>query len=187
MKLFAPLLLLCCMALAACTTEAPLAPTSASQLVETSYRLGTGDQLRLNVFNEPTLSGSQYSVNSDGDVSLPLIGAVQVGGLTLREAEAAITAKYANGYLQNPRVNIDIINQRPFYILGEVNKPGEYAYVDGLTVLNAVAKAEGYTYRANRTFVYIRRSGSNSEERVDLTAATPVLPGDTVRIVERYF
>ena len=76
---------------------------------------------------------------------------------------------------------------RPFYILGEVTKPGEYPYTNGLTVLNAVATANGFTYRANTKKVMIKRANSNSEQELPLNSTTPVAPGDTIRIVERFF
>jgi len=174
--------------LSACQIEPPL-PTApaADATTETVYRLGSGDKFRLNVFNEPNLSGGEYSVNGEGDVSLPLVGPVHVGGLTMREAEAAITARYADGFIASPKVNIDVIAFRPFYILGEVNQPGEFPYADGLTVLNAIAKAGGFTYRAERYKVYITRSGSTQEVLTEITPSTKVLPGDTVRVVERFF
>lgn len=172
----------------ACGIEPPLPPSSmTASSVESTYRLGSGDKFRLNVFNEPTLSGGEYSVNGEGEASLPLIGPVTVGGLTMREAETAITQRYAAGYLAAPRVNIDVTQYRPFYILGQVGTPGEYPYADGMTLLNAVAKAGGFNYRAAQRQVYIRHSGENHETLVQVAPDTPILPGDTVRVVERFF
>lgn len=189
MRLFGTILgLVISLSLGACSIEPPLAPSSVAATTQReAYRLGDGDRFKLNVYNEPTLSGSEYTVSGQGEVSLPLIGPVQVGGLTLREAEKAITDHYASGYLTDPKVNIDVTLFRPFYILGEVKMPGEYPYVDGMTVLNAVAKAGGFTYRAARREVYIRHADSNSEALTTVAPDTPVLPGDTVRVVERFF
>lgn len=178
----------CCMMLTGCMAEPPLpASTGGAQTLATVYRLGGGDKFKLNVFNEPSLSGGEYTVNGEGEASLPLVGPVKVGGLTMREAEAAIVARYAEGFLSNPRVNIDVVAFRPFYILGEVKEPGEYPYASGMTLLSAVAKAGGFTYRAQRASVYIRHAGAGSEEVVTIAADTPVLPGDTVRVIERIF
>jgi protein involved in polysaccharide export with SLBB domain len=174
--------------LAGCAVELPLpASTSGGAAMAAVYKLGNGDKFRLNVFNEPSLSGSEFAVNAQGEASLPLIGVVKVGGLTMREAETEITRHYAAGYLTNPKVNIDVVAFRPFYILGEIKTPGEYPYTDGMTMLNAVAKAGGFTYRAYRTVVYVRHADSGGEQAVTLAADTPVLPGDTLRIIERVF
>ncbi len=171
-----------------CTTSGPLpAAAAGSVAATTAYRIGAGDKFRLNVFNEPALSGQEYSVNTEGEASLPLIGLVKVDGMTPREAEAEITKRYAAGYINNPRVNIDISQYRPFYILGEVKQPGQYPFATGLTVLSAVAIAQGYTYRADQKRVFVRHGDKSSEESVPLAADTPVLPGDTIRIPERFF
>jgi protein involved in polysaccharide export with SLBB domain len=155
--------------------------------LDNSYRFGTADRVRIIVFNEPTLSG-EFNVNSDGNLSLPLIGNVKASGRTPNEVISDVQSKLADGYLREPRVSLDVLTYRPFYIMGEVNKPGEYAYSNGLTVMNAVARAEGFTYRANRNRVFIKRAGKAKEENFDLHKEDPgVQPGDTVRIGERYF
>jgi protein involved in polysaccharide export with SLBB domain len=174
--------------LSGCETMAPLpAAAGSSGSLTASYRLGVGDKFRLNVFSEPTLSGEEFSVNSDGEASLPLIGPVRVLGMTAGEAEAAVTQRYAAGFVNNPRLNIDITGFRPFYILGEVNKPGEYPFAADMTVLNAVARAGGFTFRADQRRLFVRHSGEGGEVELPLAANTPVLPGDTVRILERVF
>lgn len=150
------------------------------------YRLDTGDQLRIIVFGEEELSG-EFVVDSSGGVSLPLIGQVDAQGLTLREFERAVREALQEGYLNDPRVNAEVLNFRPYYILGEVQEPGEYPYNSGLTVMNAVATAGGFTYRANTRVVYIKRAGSTRELEFNLTPETTVNPGDTVRIAERFF
>ena len=82
-----------------------------------------------------------------------------------------------------------MLNYRPFFILGEVNKPGQYPYVDGLTLAQAVATAGGYTYRANNARVFVRHKDQAQETLYSLANGAPVwvLPGDTIRIGERYF
>ena len=169
-------------------SSGPAFAQSASAAEETSgdYQLGVADELRVTVFNEPNLSG-QFVVNSNGMVSLPLIGEVRAAGTTVNGLRNDITTKLADGYLLNPKVSLQVLTFRPFYILGEVNKPGKYAYSSGLTVLNAVATAEGFTYRANKRKVFVKHAGSTEEQQVSLTPATPVQPGDTIRIGERYF
>lgn len=150
------------------------------------YRLGAADQIRITVFGEPELSG-EYVLDGEGAVSLPLIGEVSALDLTIREFEAAIAERYSDGYLRSPRINADVMNYRPFYILGEVRQPGEYPYTSGLTVLNAVATAGGFTYRANDDVILIRGADDTEENRVRLNPNTQILPGDTIRVVERFF
>lgn len=150
------------------------------------YRLGSGDRLRVIVFGEDSLSG-EYTVDGSGAVSLPLIGEIRGGGLTLREFQRAVEASLREGYLNDPRVSAEVMNYRPFYIMGEVRDPGEYPFTSGLTVVNAVATAGGFSYRANTRRVFIKRAGSDREVEYPLTVNTPVQPGDTIRIGERFF
>jgi len=151
-----------------------------------AYQLGNGDELRLSVFGEPSLSGD-FVVDGSGNVSLPLIGTVNVDGLTVEEFQAKVDRRLRDGYLNDPQVSAEVTSYRPYYILGEVNQPGEYPYTSGLTVLNAVATAQGFTYRANEKAVFIRTAGSQKERKVRLTSTTQVKPGDTIRIGERIF
>ena len=150
------------------------------------YRLASADKVRIDVFGEEALGG-EFVVNAEGKVALPLIGEVQAAGLTVAQLQDAVTQALSQGYLNQPRVTAQVLTYRPIYILGEVNRPGEYPYVPDLTVLNAVATAQGFTYRANARRVFVRRAGSQTEEPQPLTADTRVSPGDTLRIGERYF
>ncbi len=150
------------------------------------YTLGSGDKLRVIVFGEADLSG-EFLVDGTGAVSVPLIGEIAAEGKTVREFQRALELALKDGYLNDPRVSAEVISFRPFYILGEVNRPGTYPYSDNLTVFNAVAVAEGFTYRANQKVVYIRRDGEMAESQYSLTSTTVVRPGDTIRIAERIF
>lgn len=152
----------------------------------TDYRLGVADKVRVLVFNEPTLSG-EFTVNASGAISTPLIGEVAALGRTTTELQTDIEQKLRAGYLRDPHVSIDVLTFRPYYILGEVNSPGEYPFATGLTVLNAVATAKGFTYRADKRRVHIKHLNGGPEETLPLSASVPVMPGDTVRIGERYF
>lgn len=178
--------------LAACQAGAPAAPRGpVGQQVEQqqkigAYTLGTGDQLRVTVFGQPDLSG-QFEVDGSGSISMPLVGQVEAVGLTTPELEKRIVGLLEGDYILNPRVSAEVINYRPFYILGEVNRPGEYPYTSGLTVLNAVAASGGFTYRANKKVVYIKSVDSSQEQAYELTTSTVVRPGDTLRIGERIF
>jgi len=150
------------------------------------YRLGAADKVRVNVYGEEGLTG-EFIVGGSGRISMPLIGEVQAAGLTITEFQTEVAEALKKGYINEPRVSAEVLNYRPFYILGEVNKPGEYPYTNNLTVLNAVATAEGFTYRANTRQVFIKRADGTSEQVYPLTTATQVAPGDTIRIGERFF
>lgn len=158
-------------------TEPALAP---------AYVLGSGDQLRIIVFGEDNLSG-EFFIDGAGMVSLPLVGEVAAAGKTVAEFRTELEARLSDGYLNDPRVSAEVLNYRPFYILGEVEESGEYPYTDGLTVMNAVARAGGFTYRANTRVVFIKRANTNAEIEVPLSATVRVMPGDTIRIAERFF
>jgi len=153
------------------------------------YRLDAGDRLRITTFGEPDLSG-EFAVDSSGYIAMPLIGSVFAKGLTIRALEAAIVQELMKGYLRQPQVSAEVLNYRPFYILGEVNDPGDYPYRAGLTVLEAVSIGGGFTYRANERRITIERNvGSSRSKAQTIRAAkdTIVLPGDVIRISERFF
>lgn len=151
------------------------------------YRLGAGDKLRIIVFGEDSLTGEFLVPGGSGTIAFPLIGDVQAGGLTVGQLQTEVETKLKDGYLKDPHVSIEVLNYRPFYILGEVTKPGEYPYTNRLTVLNAVATANGFTYRADTRHVFIKRADEPSEREYPLTTTTVVEPGDTIRIKERFF
>lgn len=169
-------------ALAACGTTQSTPEDVAER---TEYRLGSGDELRVTVFGEAELTG-QFLVGSQGTIAYPLVGDVRAAGLTVGEFTQSLQ-QALQAFVRAPNVSVQVTNYRPFYILGEVQRPGTYPYSTDLTVLNAVATAGGFTYRANRGRVYIRRANETEERAYPLTIATPVLPGDTVRIGERLF
>ncbi len=162
-----------------------LGPAAQAQ-VNSAYTLGSSDRLRVTVFGHPDLSG-EFEVDGTGQISLPLIGQKKAEGLSTSMLEQSITQTLASGYILDPRVSVEVINYRPFYILGEVGKPGEYPYTNGLTVQNAVAAAGGFSYRANKRTVYIKSMDSDREIAYELTPGTVVKPGDTLRIGERIF
>jgi polysaccharide export outer membrane protein len=161
--------------------EAAAPPTASSGT--TDYVLGVGDKLKVTVFGETDLSGP-LDVSSTGNISMPLIGELKAAGLTLSRLQAVITAKLSEGYMKDPRVSVEVANYRPIFIVGEVMKPGSYEYVNGMTVITAVALAGGYTYRADKGDVSVKRA-KGPEEKVQEDA--PVHPGDVIRVPERFF
>ncbi len=171
---------------AALAQPLPSAAADPATSVDVAYRLGSGDKVRIIVFGESALTG-EFVVSGTGTIALPLVGEIAAKGMTPTQLQSAVEGSLREGYLKEPRVSVEVLNYRPFYILGEVTKPGEYPYTNGLTVMNAVATANGFTYRADSKHVYIRRTGDTSEKRYDLSTSTSVAPGDTIRIGERYF
>lgn len=155
-------------------------------MADDAYHLGSGDKIHIGVFGQPDLNGD-FAVDGGGSVQLPLIGTVRAAGLTVAEFQKEITSKFADGYLVNPNVEVDVVAYRPFYIIGEIRSPGQYPYVNGMAVLNAVALAGGFTDRADKSEVYIRRNGSSKETEYPADETTKVNPGDIIRVSERFF
>jgi polysaccharide export outer membrane protein len=148
-----------------------------------SYRLGPGDRLEIKVLGADELAG-QYTVQDDGTVRLLMIGKVPAAGLTSEQLENNIASQLkAGGFISRPQVSASVLIYRPFYILGEVSKPGGYPYASGMRVLNAVAAGGGYTYRANQNYVIITRNGEEAKADVLLS----IQPDDIIRVPERYF
>ncbi len=150
------------------------------------YRLGVGDQLRITVFGEADLSG-QFTVGPSGMISYPLIGEVPVAGQSVPEFVDQLGTRLRAGYVRDPSISVEVTGFRPFFILGEVSEPGTFPYNSNLTVMNAVAIANGFTYRADTRRVFIKRDGETEEREYRLTSTLMVQPGDTIRIPERRF
>ncbi len=163
-----------------------LTAVSPAQGAQLEYTLGSGDKLRVTVFGHDNLSGS-FVVDGLGFVPLPLVGEVSAGGLTAREFEQAVINALMPDYLKRPRVSVEVLNYRPFYILGEIGSPGSYAFVNGMQVINAIALAGGYTYRARENRVFIIRATNVEREKENADHNTFVLPGDIIVVPERYF
>jgi len=164
------------------TVPASLADT------DQQYRLAPGDKLHIIVFGEDTLTGD-YVLTSAGNLTFPLVGNIPATNSTVEQLQTVLAIALGNGYVNNARVSIQVVSYRPFYILGEVNRPGEYPVATALTIQQAVASAGGYTYRANTKRVFLKRAGDTRERLVDLrsTPSLVVHAGDTIRIIERHF
>ncbi len=161
-----------------------VAPTGNVEAQTGGNQLGAGDRVRIIVFGEAELSG-EFGLDSEGTFSMPLIGTVDSDGLTPRELEESIATLFRDGFLKNPRISIEVLNYRPFYILGHVNDPGAYPYRAGMTILNAATVAGGFTSRANTQKIEVTRGGAG-EPRV-MAPDTIVQPGDIIRVKERLF
>lgn len=178
-----PLLLLA--GLAACGSGRDVPPLP--PLESSAYKLGPGDQIRIITFGEDALS-EIFRVNDGGNIALPLLGAVQARGLTTDELGTRIAGLLkSRNLMRNPSVSVEVTEYRPAYVLGEVNKPGQFFYQPGMTVLSAVAVAGGFTYRAVDSVVAINRVIDGKPVRGNAGPTTPIAPGDIITVYERYF
>jgi len=173
-------LLVCCLLQAACSQPAPLSEPTA-----TTFALSPGDKIRVQVYEHPEFSGD-YIVDSGGVISVPKAGAVTVSGKTLREAEGAV-GKQLSQELNNPQVSINMLEYRPIYVFGQVSQPGQYPYVSGMKVMNAIALAHGYTYRADQSRITVIRGSDASATPMRATETDNLQPGDTVKVMESWY
>lgn len=150
------------------------------------YQLGAGDKLKITVLNQEGLTG-EYVIDGSGNFSMPFLGSIHAAGLTIRQLESLLFDKLTPDYLINPRINIQMLNYRPYYILGEVKTPNSYPYVDGMTYLNAVVIAGGFTYRAKQDHVMVIRAKDQNKNEIQLQMDDLVQPGDIIRVKERFF
>jgi len=151
-----------------------------------TYQLSAGDRVLITVFGHEDLSG-EFEINGAGVISMPLISDVDAAGLTANELEAAIVDALKPDYLRNPIVSAEVITFRPIYIIGEVLNPGSYPYTNGMTVINAVAVAGGFSYRAKKNKLVIRRDDGNQTIVIKVDLDTVVLPADVIEVAERFF
>ena len=152
-----------------------------------SYLLDTGDQLKISVFGVEELSG-EFKIDGKGHITMPLIGEIAAKGIDKQSLENQIAATLIKGgYYNNPKVTIEIISMKPFYILGEVKNPGSYDYEDGLDVFKAIAIAGGYTPRAKTEYVVIIRKIDGKNTKIKATESTEILPGDSIKVKQRFF
>jgi polysaccharide export outer membrane protein len=150
------------------------------------YRLGPNDRTRIIVYGQPNLTG-EFVLDGNGVLAFPLIGNVAATGMTPSELQRIIADKLDPDFLRNPSVSVEVASRRPFYVVGEVQKPGSYPYVTDMTVLNAIATAGGQSYRANMGSFYVKRMRDGKTVRVIATQETRLQPGDTVQVRERFF
>ncbi len=160
------------------------------------YLLGTGDMIRIQVYDEPDLY-LESRVSDTGTISYPFLGELKVQGMSLASLEALITSQLKGDYLINPKVSIDMMEYRQFYVNGEVESSGGFAYQPGLTVRKAISLAGGFKERASKDKIFIVHDGSSNTgsgndgsgtgEPVKATLDTVVRPGDTITIEQSFF
>jgi polysaccharide export outer membrane protein len=152
------------------------------------YTFDSGDQVRVVVYGQPAPSG-EHRIDDSGMIAVPLIGAVEARGKTAEELRSSIARELGEEgrkVMVNPDVTIQIQAFRPFYILGEVERPGKYPYVPGMNVLTGVAIGGGFTYRAYTSRVSIVRAVGQGTVEGRADRNTRVLPGDVIYVFERF-
>lgn len=159
-------------------------PDSIGQSV---YRIDTGDRVSILVYEEPDLSVTGVRVKADGTIAFPLLGDLEVAGLTSQELHNLVRARLLDGYLKKPSIAVTIDGYRLYYIKGEVNRPGGYSFVVGLTVAKAVALAGGFTARASERSITLVRESDPERPIEAISANTPILPGDIITVGESFF
>jgi polysaccharide export outer membrane protein len=170
------------------TTQTQQQPSQVTQTIRMAeYRVAPGDRVRVTVLSDPELS-AEYEIDSAGLIAARMVGRLQVVGMTTTEIEEVLRNRYrADGLLRSPRLSVDLTNRRPFYILGEVGRPGSFAYVSGINVAQAIAIAGGFTRRASKTRISIQRFNQTRGMEESVTEDSPVGPGDIIRVPERWF
>ena len=171
--------------MASCAAYKPLDPAFHKALSE-PYRLDSGDVLRVTVFDQANLTNT-YTVDKAGYVSFPLVGSVGARGQTPKQMEGRIAEGLRKGYLRDPDVSVEVATYRPFFILGEVGTAGQYVYVPGMTVQNAIAIAGGFTARAEQEDADVTRNVNGEIVTGRVPISDPILPGDTIAVRERLF
>ena len=171
--------------LASCSSYRP-APKAFHEATIQPYRVDSGDRLRVTVFDQKDLTNT-YSVDQAGYVAFPLIGAVAARGRTIQELEGQIATQLQKGFLRNPDVSIEVDRYRSIFVMGEVGQPGQYTYVPGMTIQNAIALAGGYTPRALQANADVTRKINGEILTGRVLISNPVLAGDTIYIRERLF
>jgi protein involved in polysaccharide export with SLBB domain len=154
--------------------------------VASASTIGNGDKLRITTFNEEQLSG-EFVVDEGGAIAFPLIGKTKVVGLTTQQIEQALRSHLSQRFLVNPKINVEVLNQRPFYMLGEIARAGEYPYRPGMNVVGAIATAGGFSPRATTSRVIIRRASGGDQKEYPVQPSTVIYPGDMITIPERLF
>lgn len=150
------------------------------------YVLGPGDKLKLTVYGETDLSG-EFTVDGSGYARLPMIGQVRAAGYTAQQMEQMVAATLSQGYMKSPRVSVEVSIYRPFYVIGAVNRPGQYPYVEHMNAMNAIALAGGFTPTAVESVVFLRRENNNQEQEVPVDRTTIIYPGDVITVHNTLF
>ena len=150
------------------------------------YKLGSGDLVKINVYGQEDLT-LESRLTDIGVINYPYLGEIKLIGMTVGELENYIYTGLKGDYLVEPSVSVSILEYRPFFINGEVEKPGGYAFQPGLTIDKAAALAGGYTERASKTKIFIDREVNGKLVKITADRSQAVLPGDIINIEQSFF
>ncbi len=168
-------------------SDAPsLDPITYERSLVRTNQLGIGDRVQVTVFGEPEMTGT-YSVDAQGKIAFPLVGSLGAAGLSVNGFRDQLRRRLSSGYLSDPKITVEIKSYRPIFVHGEVRKGGEYDYKIGTRLKDAVAIAGGFNYRANEDQVLLTREGETGKVWVRVEDNILILPGDNIRVVERFF
>lgn len=185
----AGMLLCLCALLSACgggvepATQAQISALKAA--ANAAPPLQPGEKIHVLVYDEPSLS-NDYVIDPSGYLAMPVVGSLKVAGMTPKQLQDQLVMALQAAHIRDPNVTVEVTEFRPFYILGEVDKPGAYPYIGGLNIMSAIAIAGGQTYRADQSQVLIQHVGETTMHSYDLDWPIPILPGDIIQVPRRY-
>jgi len=162
-------------------------PQNQAPNTSTEYQIDIGDSVSVSVYQEADLSIREVKVSADGTIAFPLLGDLRVTGLSSRQLQRLVTERLADGYLKSPSVTVSVITHRLYFIKGEVNSPGGYSFVDGLTIEKAVALAGGFSERAAEKDITLVRESQPDQPLQTVSPSTAISPGDVITVGESFF
>ena len=152
-----------------------------------NYRLGSGDVISIQVLGEEDLKRDRIRLSDAATISYPILGEIKLFGKTVAELEGFIRDGLKGRYLVNPQVTVTINDYRNFFINGQVEKPGGYAYIPGLTVRKAISLAGGFKERASKEKIFVIRDNDRSQKSIRISQDETVHPGDIITVEESFF
>jgi protein involved in polysaccharide export with SLBB domain len=166
---------------------AAAAPVLAQSDAISNYRLGSGDVISIQVLGEEDLKRERIRLSDAATISYPILGEIKLYGKTVAELETYIRDGLTGRYLVNPQVTVTIIEYRSFYINGQVEKPGGYPFIPGLTVRKAISLAGGFKERASKDKIFVIRDDDRSQTSKRISQDESVRPGDIITVEESFF
>jgi protein involved in polysaccharide export with SLBB domain len=159
----------------------------ASDAGTSNYRLGAGDVVSIQVLGEEELRREKIRLSDAATISYPILGEIRLAGKTPAELETLIRDGLKGRYLVNPQVTVTINEYRSFYINGQVERPGGYPFIPGLTVRKAVSLAGGFKERASKEKIFLIREDDRTQTPSRVDQNTAVNPGDIITVEESFF
>ncbi|MCX2980387.1 polysaccharide export protein [Halieaceae bacterium IMCC14734] len=156
-------------------------------LADSGYPLNAGDSIRIHVYGEADLSFSEILIGQDGIIAYPFLGEINLVGTTVSALRDTLIAGLKPDFLIDPRISVSIVKYRPFFVNGQVNRPGGVDFQPGLTLRKAIALAGGFTERANKKQIMLIADADPQREEVEVGLDYRVQPGDIITVNQRFF